>query len=145
MWLAACSNNRLPRAVTKSAGYRCLRVIWPTRKPPTGAPNDLRFFLMTARKKIDALIDVTATQYFEGMTKLERDLALSDATLAGLRVLAKAIDQIHLRLEEINDRLIELEPGEDDEAALDVITGGLSYLRRKVKRMAKQGKSKKKR
>jgi hypothetical protein len=100
---------------------------------------------VTARKKIDALVDVTATQYFEGMTTLERDLALSDATLAGLRILAKAIDQIDMRLEEINDRLIELEPGDDDEAALDVITGGLTYLRRKVKRMAKQGKSKKKR
>jgi hypothetical protein len=100
---------------------------------------------MTARKKLDVLIDETATQYFEGMTKLERELALSDATLAGLRILAKSIDQIDRRLEEINDRLIELEPGQDNEAALEVITGGLSYLRRKVKRMAKQGKGKKKR
>jgi hypothetical protein len=100
---------------------------------------------MTARKRIDVLIDETATQYFEGMTQLERELALSDASLAGLRILAKSIDQLDRRLEEINDRLVELEPGEGDEATLEVITGGLSYLRRKVRRMAKQGKAKKKR
>jgi hypothetical protein len=100
---------------------------------------------MTSRKKIDALIEETATQYFEGMTKLERELAFNEASLAGLRILAKAIDQIDVRLEEMNDRLIGLEPGKDDEAALDVITGGLTYLRRKVKRMAKDGKSKKRR
>jgi hypothetical protein len=35
---------------------------------------------MTARKKIDVLIDETAAQYFEGMTKLERELALSDGS-----------------------------------------------------------------
>jgi hypothetical protein len=100
---------------------------------------------MTSRKRIDVLIDETSTKYFEGMTQLERELALSDATLAGLRILAKSIDQIDRRLEEINDRLVELEPGEVDEATLEVITGGLSYLRRKVKGMAKQGKAKKKR
>jgi hypothetical protein len=100
---------------------------------------------MTSRKKIDALIDETATQYFEGMTKLERELAFNDATLTGLRILAKAIDQIDLRLQEISDRLIELEPGQDDEAALDVIAGGLTYLRRKVKRIAKDSKPKKRR
>jgi hypothetical protein len=100
---------------------------------------------MTARKKIDVLIDETAAQYFEGMTKLERELALSDAALAGLRILAKSIDQIDRRLEEINDRLIELEPREDDQAALEALAEGMSYLRRKIKRMAKQGKAKKKR
>jgi hypothetical protein len=100
---------------------------------------------MTARKRIDTLIDETANQYFEGMTNLERERALSDAALAGLRILAKSIDQIDRRLEEINDRLVELEPGKVDEATLEVITGGLSYVRRKVKRMAKQGRAKKKR
>jgi hypothetical protein len=99
---------------------------------------------MTARKRMDVLIDETATQYFEGMTQLERERALSDAALAGLRILAKSIDQMDRRLEEINDRLVVLEPGHVDEETLEVITGGLSYLRKTVKRMAKQGKAKRK-
>jgi hypothetical protein len=71
---------------------------------------------MTARKKLDALIDETATRYFEGMTGFEREMTAIDTTLTGLMAVAKVVDRIDRRFDElterfdsIDERLTELE------------------------------------
>jgi hypothetical protein len=104
---------------------------------------------MTARQKLDALIDETATRYFEGMTSLEREVTAIDTTLTGLRALAKAMDRLDRRFDELSDRfdtidkqLADLEASNNGEEAFDVLAGGLGLLRKKIRKMARKKKRK---
>jgi hypothetical protein len=105
---------------------------------------------MTARKKLDALIDETAARYFEGMTGIEREITAIDATLSGLMAVAKVVDRIdrHFvemseRLDGIDERLAELEAFNNGAAAIDVRAGGLGLLRKKLSKLGKKNKKKK--
>jgi hypothetical protein len=104
---------------------------------------------MTARKKLDALIDETATRYFEGMTAFEREMTAIDTTLTGLMAVAKVVDRIdrrfdelHERLDSIDERLVELEASQNDEAAIEVLAGGLGLLRKRISKLAKKKRKK---
>ena len=86
---------------------------------------------MTARRKLDVLIDETASRYFEGMTGIERDLTAIDTTLSGLMAVAKVVDrldrrfdELHERLDAIDERLTDIEAANGGEDALDVLAGG---------------------
>jgi hypothetical protein len=102
-------------------------------------------FDMTARKKLDALIDETATRYFEGMTGVEREITAIDTTLTGLMAVAKVVDRIdrrfaelHERLDSIDERLTDLEASNNSDAALDALTGGLGLLRKRIRKLGKK-------
>jgi hypothetical protein len=104
---------------------------------------------MTARRKLDVLIDETASRYFEGMTGIERDLTAIDTTLSGLMAVAKVVDrldrrfdELYERLDAIDERLTDIEAANGGEDALDVLAGGLGLLRKKIRKL---GKSKGKR
>ena len=104
---------------------------------------------MTARKKLDALIDETATRYFEGMTGFERKMTAIDTTLTGLMAVAKVVDRIerrfdelHERLDSIDERLVELEASTNDDAAIEVLAGGLGLLRKRISKLAKKKRRK---
>jgi len=107
---------------------------------------------MTTRQKLDALIDETATRYFEGLTSVERDVTAIDTTLTGLRAIAKATDRLDRRLDEIGERLAtidkrlaDLEKSSNRERTPeDVFAGGLGLLRKRMREMAKMGKKKSK-
>jgi hypothetical protein len=106
---------------------------------------------VTARKKLDALIDETASRYFEGMTGIERDLTAIDTTLTGLLAVAKVVDRLdrrfdemHERLDAIDERLTDIEAANRAEDALDVVAGGLGLLRKKIRKLGKnKGKRRK--
>jgi hypothetical protein len=100
---------------------------------------------MTARKKLDALIDETATRYFEGMTGFEREMTAIDTTLTGLMAVAKVVDRIERRLDGLNkrldgifERLLDLVASKNDEAAIEVLAGGLGLLRKRISKLAKK-------
>jgi hypothetical protein len=101
---------------------------------------------VTAQQRVDALIDETATRYFDGMTVLERDIAAIDTTLSGLRAIAKAIDRLDRRLDEMDEKLDNLKKGlanveaSDNDEAIDVLARGLGLLRKKIKTMNKRKK-----
>jgi hypothetical protein len=102
---------------------------------------------MTARKKLDALIDETATRYFEGMTGIEREMTAIDTTLTGLMAVAKVVDRIDRRFDELNERLdsiderlTDLEASTNGEAALDALAGGLGLLRKRISKLGKKGR-----
>jgi hypothetical protein len=103
---------------------------------------------MTTRRKLDALIDETATRYFEGLTSVERDVTAIDTTLTGLRAVAKATDRLDSRLDEIGDRLATIDKRLKDleqstnreQTPDDVFAGGLGLLRKRMREMAKMGK-----
>jgi phage terminase large subunit-like protein len=105
---------------------------------------------MTTRQKLDALIDETATRYFEGLTSVERDVTAIDTTLTGLRAIAKATDRLDRRLDEvaerlaaIDKRLADLEKSDNrQQTPEDVFAGGLGLLRKRMKTLAKMGKKK---
>jgi len=105
---------------------------------------------MTTRQKLDALIDETATRYFEGLTSLERDVTAIDTTLTGLRAIAKATDRLDRRLDEMSERLATIDKRlekleKSDRRAQtpdDVIAAGLGLLRKRVIKLAKMGKKK---
>ncbi len=104
---------------------------------------------MTARKKLDALIDETATRYFEGMTGFEREMTAIDTTLTGLMAVAKVVDRIerrfdelHERLDSIDERLVDLEASTNDDAAIEVLAGGLGLLRKRISKLAKKKRRK---
>jgi hypothetical protein len=103
---------------------------------------------MTARKKLDALIDETAGRYFEGMTVLERDITAIDTTLTALMAVAKVVDRLDRRFDEMNERLdgiderlADLEAANGQEV-IDVLSGGLGLLRKRLRRLGKQKKKK---
>ena len=96
---------------------------------------------MTARKKLDALIDETAARYFEGMTVFEREMTAIDTTLTGLMAVAKVVDRIDRRF----DELTELEASNNGEAALDVLAGGLGLLRKRIRQLGKKDRKRRKR
>jgi hypothetical protein len=107
---------------------------------------------MTARKKLDALIDETAARYFEGMTVFEREMTAIDTTLSGLMAVAKVVDRIDRRFDElterfdsIDERLTELEAANNGEAALDVLAGGLGLLRKRIRQLGKKDRKRRKR
>ncbi len=107
---------------------------------------------MTARKKLDALIDETAARYFEGMTGFEREMTAIDTTLTGLMAVAKVVDRIDRRIDElterfdsIDERLAELEKSDNGEAALDVLAGGLGLLRKRIRQLGKMDRKRRKR
>jgi hypothetical protein len=109
-------------------------------------------FPMTARKKLDALIDETAARYFEGMTLFEREMTAIDTTLTGLMAVAKVVDRIDRRFDElaerfdsIDERLTELEASSNGEAALDVLAGGLGLLRKRIRQLGKKDRKRRKR
>jgi hypothetical protein len=109
-------------------------------------------FVMTARKKLDALIDETATRYFEGMTGIEREITAIDTTLTGLMAVAKVVDRIERhfddiaeRLDGIDQRLADLEEANNGEAALDVLAGGLGLLRKRISKLGKKERKKRRR
>ena len=104
---------------------------------------------MTARKKLDALIDETATRYFEGMTVLERDITAIYTTLTGLMAVAKAVDRLDRRFDEMNElldgidkRLGDLEASNNGEEAFDVLAGGLGLLRKHLRKLGKKKRKK---
>jgi hypothetical protein len=104
---------------------------------------------MTARQKLDALIDETANRYFVGMTTVERDVTAIDTTLTGLRALAKGVDRLDRRFDEmsarldaIDERLSELEKSNDGEEVIDVLAGGLGLLRKRLRKMGKKKRRK---
>jgi hypothetical protein len=104
---------------------------------------------MTARKKLDALIDETATRYFEGMTGIEREITALDTTLTGLMAVARVVDRIdrrfdelHERLDSIDERLTDLEESTTGEAAIDALAGGLGILRKRIRKLGKKRKRK---
>jgi hypothetical protein len=108
--------------------------------------------VMTARQKLDALIEETATRYFEGMTSLEREVTAIDTTLTGLRALAKAMDHLDRRFDELGDqfstidrrlitidkRLAEIEASKNGEEVFDLLAGGLGLLRKRIKKIGKK-------
>jgi Mg2+ and Co2+ transporter CorA len=106
---------------------------------------------MTTRQKLDALIDETATRYFEGLTSIERDVTAIDTTLTGLRAIAKAtdrldrhLDEISARLSTIDKRLADLEKSNHrKQTPDDVLTAGLGLLRQRMRKLAKMQKRKK--
>ena len=108
---------------------------------------------MTARQKLDALIDETAVRYFEGMTSVERDVTAIDTTLTGMRAMAKAMDRLDRRfvemnekLDTVNKRLTDLEKSMSGQQTLDDPSlGGVGLLRKRIRSMAKRKKKKKKR
>jgi hypothetical protein len=107
---------------------------------------------MTARKKLDALIDETATRYFEGMTGFEREMTAIDTTLTGLMAVAKVVDRIERRLDGLNERLdsiderlVDLEASKNDEAAIEVLAGGLGLLRKRIRQLGKKDRKRRKR
>ena len=98
---------------------------------------------MTTRQKLDALIDETATRYFEGLTSVERDVTAIDTTLTGLRAIAKATDRLDRRLDEVGERLSDLEKFNSRvQTPDDVLAGGLGLLRKRMRKMAKMAKKK---
>jgi prefoldin subunit 5 len=104
---------------------------------------------VTAQQKVDALIDETATRYFDGMTVLERDITAIDTTLSGLRAIAKALDRLDRRLDEMDEKLDTLTKGlakverSHNDEAIDVLAGGLGLLRKKIRTMNKKRKKRK--
>jgi hypothetical protein len=106
---------------------------------------------MTARKKLDALIDETAARYFEGMTVFEREMTAIDTTLTGLMAVAKVVDRIDRRFDElterldsIDERLSDLEASDNGEAVLDVLSGGLGLLRKRISKLGKKNRKRRK-
>ena len=105
---------------------------------------------MTTRQKLDALIDETATRYFEGLTSVERDVTAIDTTLTGLRAIAKATDRLDRRLDEVGERLSTIDKRLSDlekfnsrvQTPDDVLAGGLGLLRKRMRKMAKMAKKK---
>jgi hypothetical protein len=103
---------------------------------------------MTARRKLDALIDETATRYFEGMTSLERDVTAIDTTLTGLRAVARAVDRLDRRFDEMDEkldtiskRLTVLEESSIGVRTLDdTLAGGVGLLRKRIREIAKKNK-----
>jgi Mg2+ and Co2+ transporter CorA len=103
---------------------------------------------MTTRRKLDALIDETATRYFEGLTSVERDVTAIDTTLTGLRAIAKATDRLDRRLDDVSERLVSIDKRLADlerstnrqQTPEDVLAGGLGLLRKRMREMAKMGK-----
>jgi hypothetical protein len=107
---------------------------------------------MATRQKLDALIDETANRYFEGMTSVERDVTAIDTTLTGLRAIAKTVDRLDRRLDEMvetfasmDKRLADLEKANSAAPKLDdMLPGGMGLLRKRLRQMAKSGKKKRK-
>ena len=107
---------------------------------------------MTTRRKLDALIDETATRYFEGLTSVERDVTAIDTTLTGLRAIAKATDRLDRRLDEMGERLATIDKHLADlerssnrpQTPEDMLAPGLGLLRKRMRRMAKRAKMGKK-
>jgi hypothetical protein len=104
---------------------------------------------MTARQTLDALIDETANHYFEGMTTLEREITAIDATLTGLMAVAKVVDRLDRRFDEMNERLdgidkrlADLESANDRKASVDGLAEGLGLLRRRIRKKGKHQKRK---
>jgi hypothetical protein len=106
---------------------------------------------MTTRQKLDALIDETATRYFDGLTSVERDVTAIDTTLTGLRAIAKATDRLDRRLDEMGERLATIDKRLADlekfnnrvQTPDNVLAGGQGLLRKRMRTMAKMGKKKK--
>lgn len=105
---------------------------------------------MTTRGKLDALIDETATRYFQGMTSVERDVTAIDTTLTGLRAVAKTMDRLDRRLDEMSERLVtidkrlaDLEKSNNGKQTLDdMLAGGMGLLRTRIRKMAKKKRRK---
>jgi hypothetical protein len=102
---------------------------------------------MSARKKLDTLIEETAVRYFEGMTVLERDITAIDTTLTGLMAVAKVVDRLDRRFDELNERLddiderlADLEKSNKGEEAFEVLAGGLGLLRKRLRKLGKKKK-----
>jgi hypothetical protein len=72
-----------------------------------------------------------------------------DTTLTGLMAVAKVVDRIERRLDGLNERLdsiderlVDLEASKNDEAAIEVLAGGLGLLRKRISKLTKKKRRK---